>query len=557
MTDSATAHAAIDGMQATIDAQDAMITQDRATITDLTEQLAASEAALAACEGQLHPPAPPTLRAVVTLGGADFLYDSAAGTDLGDYAGPGFTQRCLRVTRADCPLVVHLRPDRDSTRREVVFELSTLTAPGVTPTDLGGYTATIMEAGATLATVSVPKHFWYSRWRWQSAPRPVTAAAADLAASGKLPRYADTGIKVFTKPKQGLVYTPMGLAGVEPGMPNTGERDDIGPVTEQQGYWLVTGQGLDSVMAQAEAAATLPMYRRLRDAPLSFDLDPTAQWIGNITGATRWFPNSGKTGIILDCAHFPALTYLPFLLTGDPYHLEALQCEATHNIGQSNPANAEGYRQGAKCLFRQDQTRSYAWTLRSVMQLAAVTPATVPAWLLPKAYWASKLQSNLDHYKATWISGADPVRQLFKVGPRSSTAGAPYDPWQADFVTFIAAWAVRLGHTGWQAVVDWTAEALRARVSLSSGWPRSYPSVYNQAYLGLTSWAASWAATQAAYALPDPPADGSFSPSTSWGYAAYTRGVLALLGGGPEYDWLHGELKRVQRGSYWKWQITP
>ena len=52
---------------------------------------------------------------------------------------------------------------------------------------LGAYTAVDHAGRRDLATVDVPKHYYYSRWRWQSAPRPVTATVADLLAAKLVP----------------------------------------------------------------------------------------------------------------------------------------------------------------------------------------------------------------------------------------------------------------------------------------------------------------------------------------------------------------------------------
>ena len=60
--------------------------------------------------------------------------------------------------------------------------------PGLAVT-LGAYTATITRDGETLATVEAPKHYYYSRWRWQSAPRPVTTTVAELLAAKLVPPY--------------------------------------------------------------------------------------------------------------------------------------------------------------------------------------------------------------------------------------------------------------------------------------------------------------------------------------------------------------------------------
>jgi hypothetical protein len=127
------------------------------------------------------------LRAVVTIGTASYEYRQENGKDLGDFVSTigNFTQGCIRVDVQGFPLTVFFRPDRNSTRAEVVFELGRLWSG--TPANLGAYTVAIYRGATLLATVSVPAHYWFSRWRWQSAPRPVVADVAALISQGLLP----------------------------------------------------------------------------------------------------------------------------------------------------------------------------------------------------------------------------------------------------------------------------------------------------------------------------------------------------------------------------------
>jgi hypothetical protein len=83
------------------------------------------------------------LRTVVTFGGQSFTYAASAGQDLGDFRSDigRFVQGCIRVVRDDLPLIVYFRPDRDSDRIEVVYELGRLWSG--TPQNLGAYRAAI------------------------------------------------------------------------------------------------------------------------------------------------------------------------------------------------------------------------------------------------------------------------------------------------------------------------------------------------------------------------------------------------------------------------------
>src|SRR6185437_2656581 len=103
-----------------------------------------------------------------------------------------------------------------------------------------------------IAKVLVPCHWWFSRWRWQSAPRSVVRAAPDIL--GKLlPAMAPTA--VGKRPARSYAG-PMDNAGVVEAMPTVGDRDDIGLITDYQAEYLLDGspESLASVLAWGEAA---------------------------------------------------------------------------------------------------------------------------------------------------------------------------------------------------------------------------------------------------------------------------------------------------------------
>ncbi len=57
---------------------------------------------------------------------------------------------------------------------------------------------------------------------------------------------------VTTKTLAAYPYTPMGFAGLYCNMCVTGDRGDIGLVTEWQADYICTGANLPTVLAQAE-----------------------------------------------------------------------------------------------------------------------------------------------------------------------------------------------------------------------------------------------------------------------------------------------------------------
>lgn len=489
------------------------------------------------------PAAPLSVRIELADGVHEF--DSARGKVLGDYTGPGFVQQNIAVRDAKIPLTVYFRPDRNSDRQEVVFEWGdVLKGPA---RHLDAYTATIAQGGKELARIDVPAHYWLSRWRWQSAPRPVVKTAAELIAAKRVAPYAD--IATAQRPAAAPPYAVMELSDVTPYMPTTGERPDIGLMPERYAAFLATGHAdlLPSIFAWAEASGTVPWH--LRDAtthaPLSYDRHPHASTYDNQAATARspeLFMLATKK-VTIDGAHQPALAYLPFLLTGDPYYLEELQFAATFSLGDY--PNHGG-------IIRHDQTREFAWTLRTLFYVTSATPSQVPSWLLPKSYWQDKLTRN-----QRWIM----TNYVTRPGAKTAIFSSGVDPerlpfWQEDYFASVLGLGVWMGYTEWQPVLAWKIKSTIARTDGTSGWPRAHPTHY---YANLQD-ARTWAELAVVNKL-DPSDNDSLDPKTDGNYAAFARAALALAvandvkEASEPYQWLDGEI----RNKYipWRWAIAP
>lgn len=577
----------------------------------------------------------PPLTATVSLNGRSYVFREDQGTDLGDFVSDigGFTQRCVRSEVAGCPLTIFFRPDRTSDRAEVVFELGHLFH--ATPANLGAYTVVIQRSGQALATVIVPQHYWFSRWRWQSAARPIVGDVDKLMTQNLLPHYfvsvaaptpppqtqqstapsasdimsgrvmtgalapmnisatyplnlqvgqqymfissasglsqvmvaislngsyvasnvtADGGTTPYFlfKPTasgaysvvvasvnnfagtyslqltgaNGLPLAPaasapaaaptstataaattayaiMGLAGITPNMGQTGERGDIGLVTGPQGEYICTrsATALANLRAQAEGAGTLPWHMRDENtgAPIDFRAYPKAGWYADPRVSSPHIPQT-DTPIGIDSAHQPAVAYVPYLLTGDPYHLEDMQFAANWNWGTLPPT----YRPSIP------QARAFAWSTRTLAQCARVTPKTVPAWLLPQAYWVQLLTTTRQYFEADFVNSLRPERARFRAtGNMDATrdepgapAGTWVDPWQDEFVATVLGWVVTMGFTDWRTAFDWVVGGSIARSSGKSGWARAYASPYRMIVKSsakapvASSWAEAWQITK-------------------------------------------------------------
>lgn len=506
----------------------------------------------------------PRLRAIVTLDGQPFIYDETDGKDLGVFTSDlgGFAQQCVKVTHESCPLSLFFRPDRGGNRLEVVFEHGDVSGA---PRNLDRYKVEIFSGTTALAAIDVPKHFWFGRWRWQSAPRPIVGDVKSLIAKGALPPYApskDVGSPALAP------YTLMGLAGVTAYMGTTGERPDIGLLTEPQAHYACTGSraALAIVRAQAEAASTLPWHIRDKKtgAPIDLDAFPKMSWYPDrLTGALQ--VPLANTGISIDSAHQPALAYLPYLLTGDPYHLEDLQFAANFNRGTLPPE----YRLSIP------QTRAFAWSMRTLAQAATVTPSTTPRWILPRSYWQKDLARTRAWFDTNYIKSRDPVRAVFQATDNPSTnradgAAAPegtwISPWQEEFLVGVFGWMVMMGLDDWRDAFTWKIASTIARTNGASGWVRAYATPYrlvlrpDKSAPFAKSWGEAWqiASTLAGWQPSDP----NTIQGNDLTYYTYTRAALAMgvrLGvaeAQPCLTWLEDQLRRRNATIPYRWRIA-
>ena len=429
-------------------------------------------------------------RCVLTIDGATHVVDPEAGDELGVYYDPlgHFAQRnvlCAVPELAD--FQCYYRPDTEGDREEWVFEFG---YPGdEAPVNLGAYTVEIVRNDGMLITIDVPEHFHLSRWRWQSDPRPVRRTPEELAHEKLLPHYDGSVIARYAKTHAPQVYTPMTLAGIMGNQQTTGERPDIGIVTDWQADYLCVGEGIATLLAQAEAAGTFNIHVRVDDAaPMDLFEWPNASMYNHAQSdpyVVRTACDVNGAKIVYDTQHSPALAYVPWLLTGDPYYLEELQFSANADVLMQPPSSR--WRLNGRGL---------AWGLRNSLYAWAATPEAVPDWLLPRSIWARHLD-QYRAYAAENMAKPDNVLHLINSGGSQATPGWPAgsycSPWQEDFLTAVFALAVRVGRAEWTEALIWKLDCTVQRVH-GEHWHWPNPSPYNVSTLYACALAAPVAA---------------------------------------------------------------
>ncbi|MEE9385066.1 MAG: hypothetical protein V3V08_16800 [Nannocystaceae bacterium] len=236
-------------------------------------------------------------------------------------------------------------------------------------------------------------------------------------------------------------------------MPEAGARPDIGPLPR----WTVRHLLSQDPRAQrvsvgtSEQAGSWPIHYRdaSTDLPLSTQTYPGA----NILGSDPFFPacaGNCSTPFEPDVAHQPSLSFVPFLLTGDYFHLEELQYWANYN------SFYWGDHGGGLGLVINDQLRAQAWGLRTIAQAAWATPDSHPL----KRYFEDKLANNLEAYRKRYVD-AEP-NQFGHATPTEGHDGA-LSFWMDDFFTWALGYIAGLGFQRAEAIHDFKSRFVVGR----------------------------------------------------------------------------------------------
>ena len=426
------------------------------------------------------PPDPPDPVAepevTIDFGAIEFTFRSGDGEALDPYNDPSgqFIMDSMVCTHADLPgFRAIYRPDRNSTREEWVFEYGD---PWLTPptANLNEYTATITRKDGTTVSVQAPAgHYWYSRWRWQSSPRPVRRNHDQLAAQNLIPHFDTTGLAsgpISTVSN----YTPMAYCGLPSDQGQTGGYPGLGIQTGWQTQYLVRGAPESSFRNQAEASGSFQSHVRDTNTHAPIDI---------VTGypkATMYAASQGTPFIPrgpgvnrTDQGHMPSVSYVPFLLTGDPYYLEENQFWANQNM-LALPASSRFMVMG----------RYLAWPLRACFECFMATPDTVPTWLLPKSYWLYWVDMCRGFVETRMANSSDPYYYVFHsvVEGGQTTDRDPNKSgdhvWQQAMLQLVAAW-IATTRDEWIEPAEWLIHNGISRATANSGWCRARPAPYH------------------------------------------------------------------------------
>jgi hypothetical protein len=261
---------------------------------------------------------------------------------------------------------------------------------------------------------------------------------------------------------------PLAVNEVSQYMPGTGGRADIGFTTEANTAWLLSqdARAASYALGQAETASAIPWH--LWDAGhgrwLSTD-DYPRLWTdsrggsgapGDAGSGTLVRPIETGSGWILDSAHQPDLSFVPYLMTGARWMLDNLEAQASWNVVAQWPALRDG---SSDLVVNGNQVRGAAWALRQIDEAAWAAPDGSAA----QAYFSAVSAANW-----SWLVSKIPdwtAQQGEAHGwlPGDYGTGGALPPWQQDYFASTAIAAARHGNADALSFLEWQSNFLVGR----------------------------------------------------------------------------------------------
>ena len=344
------------------------------------------------------------------------------------------------------------------------------------------YDISIHVCGKEVFSRSEITHYHHARWRksFSCGTKPNIHIEHDskyMALAGAIPNY-DFKLAI---PQQTLNNYKLSLSNTKfdilniglarKYMPATGAAPDIGPFPKWTSIYLISmSETAKKVsLATGNLAGSWSIHYRDKNTglPVSLNDYPRMTLKGNYTdtrnrstGNYEAFPACGgdcTSPYTADGAHQPSFSYIPYLVTGDYFHLEELHFWANYNLFRSNPA----YRDSDKGLLKWSQVRDQAWSLRTLAHAAYITPDDHPL----KKYFNTKLNNNIDWYTKTYVDKSKPLGIITNGYSIVYQDKRGIAPWQDDFFTWAVGHIFELGFQNIKPLLAWKATFPIARMT--------------------------------------------------------------------------------------------
>lgn len=240
------------------------------------------------------------------------------------------------------------------------------------------YVPTVTISGTTVYTNGGASLTHYAHTRWdaegwiggdpQIAPKHNVA---QLIATRLVPNYWKRSPSAGALNGLGQVYSPMTRGGWTQDQSNTGFQNQIGIVPLWDALYCTSAdpRAYRSVVANARSLNSYGIV--WRDSADNLPTRPSARTTWTVGGNNGGGSNGVNAGpLIWDLAHHGSGGYLAYLVTGDYYHLETMQ----HQASTCYLCNDQSRGSGTARILT-GQSRAMAWSLRTVGQLAAIGPS--------------------------------------------------------------------------------------------------------------------------------------------------------------------------------------
>jgi hypothetical protein len=357
------------------------------------------------------------------------------------------------------------------------------------PYHMGAHHVKIEKDGAVVFDADISAHWWNAEWTYRPAPIIAKRTPAQIVAANRMFAFGDTGARVGQTANH-VFKGPMDSAGITIYMPTTGERPDIGLITDASASYMLTGNP-GPMLAWAQAAGSCPMH--FRDEKIGKPIDlikyPAANSYSEPRQGLPWLlagpPNPKAPGYrqfgggwVPQQAHYCEMSYLAHVATLDMGLLEDLQYSANFTV------LTNGYVSNVRKIATiYGELRGIAWAFRNLFMAHAATQdaeaaGALPASCHPSAYWKTLLDNQLAYYKRYMV---DPNNQTFRL----VSGGNRFGPWQVDYMLMSLAFGVLTGHPDWAPFYVWALGNAIARSNGTSGYPPGWGGAY---YLNTNEW---------------------------------------------------------------------
>ena len=306
---------------------------------------------------------------------------------------------------------------------------------------------------------------------------------------------------------------PLAFPGMARSWHDTGERKELGIFSEWAAEWLRSGSqaALSTMLAVGESGGTAPLFYddsstgKLVDVIANPHANDFGPWNEDLHGTPHFLRANADpaqpTDITTAMDHPPEMSYVPGLITNDPFYCRNAQAYFNEFLLDNGGVTADG-----RPYLTVIEQRSLAWGLRSgamaeILSARLEALGLLPADCLPSTYFATILKTTREVLLQPYMD--NPELQLTRVFWSESAIA----PWQQNYMSEALGFVVLSGrHPEYNDAYLWQLGNVVLQTSGLSGWPAGLPCSY-WVWIGdpgarLKTWSEIWNAAKQPVASP-------------------------------------------------------